>query len=260
MGRPGDPVATGDATRTEALVTLTAGFLDEHTFAYTRDPMAHWQRTLFDVGEQVGLDPLHAGLHRRSLGPTAWVDVRPGWVRRPDLLFEDLVDAVPWAAERRPMYDRTVDVPRLMASYGAEDRLPHPALGEMWRLLDERYTNRASGPLCSAGACLYRGGGDSVAWHGDRIGGGEVIETVVAIVSLGQRRRLLMRPAGGGPSLRFDLGAGDLLVMGGRCQQLWEHCVPKTARPVGARISVQFRTGGTSARGSVRPSGPVPGR
>ena len=34
---------------------------------------------------------------------------------------------------------------------------------------------------------------------------------------------------------------GDLLVMGGTCQRTWEHAVPKTARPTGPRISIQFR-------------------
>ncbi len=227
-------------------------------FDYAVVTMAQWQPTLFDLGDRVGLDTLHAGLQRRFLGPTAWVDFRAGWVLRHDLLFDDLSDGVPWTQEQRPMYDRTVEVPRLVASYGTEDRLPHPILAEIWRRLDERYTTRASGPLRSVGACLYRDGGDSVAWHGDRVGRREVAETVVAIVSLGQRRRLLMRPVTGGSSLRFDLGAGDLLVMGGRCQQLWEHCVPKTARPVRSRISVQFRTAGASARGSALPAGPGP--
>jgi alkylated DNA repair dioxygenase AlkB len=209
--------------------------------------MVSWQRTLFDVGDRVDLGPLGNDRTRRALGPGAWVDFRPDWVRRPDLLYEELRERVPWVQERRPMYDRTVAVPRLVAFYGAEDQLPHPVLADAWHRLDEEYATRTSGPLRSVGACLYRGGADSVAWHGDRIGRQHDIETVVAIVSVGHRRRLLMRPVTGGPSLRFDLGAGDLLVMGGCCQQFWEHCVPKTSRPVGPRISVQFRTGGASA-------------
>ena len=56
---------------------------------------------------------------------------------------------------------------------------------------------------------------------------------MVAIVSLGARRRLLLRPRGGGKGRRFELGRGDLLVMGGSLQRTWEHSVPKTARPVG---------------------------
>jgi len=66
----------------------------------------------------------------------------------------------------------------------------------------------------------------------------------VAILSLGAPRAFLLRPRGGGPSRRSEIGHGDLLVMGGSCQRTWEHAVPKTARAVGPRISVQFRPRG----------------
>jgi alkylated DNA repair dioxygenase AlkB len=93
----------------------------------------------------------------------------------------------------------------------------------------------------TAGLCLYRDGRDSVAWHGDTIGRGGREDTMVAILSLGTPRALLLRPRGGGSSLRFELGHGDLLVMGGSCQRTWEHAIPKTSQVTGARISVQFR-------------------
>jgi alkylated DNA repair dioxygenase AlkB len=64
---------------------------------------------------------------------------------------------------------------------------------------------------------------------------------MVAIVSVGAPRALLLRPRGGGAAVRHALGHGDLLVMGGSCQRTWEHAVPKTARPVGPRISIQYR-------------------
>ena len=41
--------------------------------------------------------------------------------------------------------------------------------------------------------------------------------------------------------LRIRHGHGDLLVMGGSCQRTWEHAIPKTTRPTGPRISIQFR-------------------
>ncbi len=69
---------------------------------------------------------------------------------------------------------------------------------------------------------------------------------MVAIVSFGFPRPLLLRPVGGGEGVRFPLGHGDLVVMGGSCQRTWEHCVPKTARPVGPRVSVQFRPAGVA--------------
>jgi alkylated DNA repair dioxygenase AlkB len=93
--------------------------------------------------------------------------------------------------------------------------------------------------------CFYRDGRDSVAWHGDTIGRSRTEDTMVAIVSFGAPRPLLLRPRGGGePTLRYVLGHGDLVVMGGSCQRTWEHAIPKTARPVGPRISVQFRPRG----------------
>jgi alkylated DNA repair dioxygenase AlkB len=65
---------------------------------------------------------------------------------------------------------------------------------------------------------LYRDGRDSVAWHGDRIRK-EIAEPVVALISLGEPRRFLIRPRGGGQSLAFTLGRGDLLVTGERAQR-----------------------------------------
>ncbi len=110
--------------------------------------------------------------------------------------------------------------------------------------LDEHYRDELGEPFVTAGLCLYRDGRDSVAWHGDRIGRSSTEDTMVAIVSVGDPRALLLRPNGGATAVRHDLGHGDLIVMGGSCQRTWEHCVPKTARPAGPRISIQFRTRG----------------
>jgi alkylated DNA repair dioxygenase AlkB len=175
----------------------------------------------------------------------AWLDVRPGWIGGADALFQQLAQAVPWRAERRTMYDRVVDVPRLLCFYGEGEKLPDPLLTAARDALSEHYRAELGEPLCTAGLCLYRDGRDSVAWHGDTTGRGSTEDTVVAIVSLGAPRALLLRPrGGGGPTLRHDLGHGDLLVMGGSCQRTWEHAVPKTARAAGPRISVQFRPRG----------------
>jgi alkylated DNA repair dioxygenase AlkB len=84
-----------------------------------------------------------------------------------------------------------------------------------------------------------------VAWHGDTTRRGSREDTVVAILSLGAPRALLVRPrGGGGPSRRYKIQHRDLLVMDGSCQRTWEHAVPKTAEAIGARISVQFRPRG----------------
>ncbi len=142
------------------------------------------------------------------------------------------------------MYERVVDVPRLLAFYDAGDPLPHPALTDARDALGRHYAGELGEPFVTAGLCLYRDGRDSVAWHGDRVGRARSRDTMVAILSLGTPRPLLLRPRGGGASLGFHLGHGDLVVMGGSCQRTWDHCVPKTARAVGPRISVQFRPRG----------------
>ncbi|WP_216900733.1 alpha-ketoglutarate-dependent dioxygenase AlkB, partial [Nocardia alni] len=174
----------------------------------------------------------------------AWVDVLPGWLRGADALFDRLVAGVPWRADRRQMYDRVVDVPRLVRFYTEGERLPDAVLGEARIALSEHYFDELGEPFVTVGMCYYRDGNDSVAWHGDTIGRGATDDTMVAIVSVGAPRALLLRPRGGGPSLRYQLGHGDLIVMGGSCQRTWEHAIPKTRRAVGPRISIQFRPRG----------------
>ncbi len=146
------------------------------------------------------------GLVRHPLARGAWVDVLPGWVTA-DSLLPALLEDVPWHAERRPMYDRVVDVPRLLCHYGEGDPLPHPALTAIRDALNARYEPELGEPLVSAGLCLYRDGADSVAWHGDTIGRGRTTDTIVAIVSLGSPRELLLRPRGGGAVARAIAGA-----------------------------------------------------
>ena len=209
------------------------------------------QTSLFDHSE------------RRDLGFGAWIEIRSGWLDdvAADTLFTELTDAVPWRAERRKMYDRVLDVPRLVSFCDLTvSPPPHPAVARLRRRLNDIYAGELGEPFTSAGFCLYRDGTDSVAWHGDTIGRSSTEDTMVAIVSLGATRMFAMRPRGGGASLRADDAAegrggggarksalrlpqchGDLLVMGGSCQRTWEHAVPKTSAPVGPRMSIQFR-------------------
>ena len=204
-----------------------------------------FQASLLDAGEDVAPGPLGATVQRIELSHGAWLDIRRGWLSGADTLFERLVRTVPWQAEQRPMYDRVVDVPRLLCFYGEGEPLPDPALVAAKSALDAHYGAELGEAFATAGLCLYRDGRDSVAWHGDRIGRSRTEDTMVAIISVGAPRALLLRPrGGGGPTLRHDVGHGDLVVMGGSCQRTWEHAVPKTARPVGPRISIQFRTRG----------------
>jgi alkylated DNA repair dioxygenase AlkB len=182
---------------------------------------------------------------RRELGSGAWVEVRSGWLTDAGGLFDELMAQIPWRAERRQMYERVLDVPRLVSFVDfanlVEEPAPHPRLKQMRRRLNDTYGRELGEPFTTAGLCLYRDGNDSVAWHGDKIGRSNTEDTMVAIVSLGATRVFALRPHGGGKSLRLAHRHGDLLVMGGSCQRTWEHSIPKTTRPVGPRISIQFR-------------------
>ncbi|MDQ6688684.1 MAG: alpha-ketoglutarate-dependent dioxygenase AlkB [Actinomycetota bacterium] len=202
--------------------------------------VAGFQPSLFDEAT-VGVGALAGRPRRTSLSSGAWVDVLPGWFAGADQVFPTLVEGVPWRAERREMYDRVVDVPRLVHTFGIGETLPHPALTEAREALSSYYAEELGEPFVTAGCCFYRDGADSVAWHGDNIGRGRRHDTMVAIVSFGSPRKLALRPRGGHTEHSFALGHGDLIVMGGSCQRTWEHAVPKTDRAVGPRISVQFR-------------------
>ncbi|MET9573960.1 alpha-ketoglutarate-dependent dioxygenase AlkB [Streptomyces sp. DT199] len=204
----------------------------------------HLQGSLFDQADELRLGSLD-GISRTHLGFGAWLDTLPGWLGGSDDLFEQLAAEVPWRAERRKMYDSVVDVPRLLAFYGADDRLPHPVLAEARDALSAHYGEELGEPFTTAGLCYYRDGRDSVAWHGDRIGRGARQDTMVAILSVGAPRDLLLRPLRGGrDTVRRPLGHGDLVVMGGSCQRTWEHAIPKSARATEPRISIQFRPHG----------------
>jgi alkylated DNA repair dioxygenase AlkB len=199
------------------------------------------QGSLLDLCASPGLGPLGPSVRRTGLSRGAWLDIRTGWLTGADVLFGRLRDAVPWRGERRQMYDRVVDVPRLLCFYGEGDSLPDPVLDQARQALNTHYRAELGEQFVTSGLCLYRDGRDSVAWHGDTTGRGSTQDTILPILSLGTPRSLLLRPRGGGHAIRHEAGHGDLIVMGGSCQRTWEHSVPKTTRVIGPRISVQFR-------------------
>jgi alkylated DNA repair dioxygenase AlkB len=153
--------------------------------------------------------------------------------------FASLLEGTAWRAERRPMYDRIVDVPRLIAWFGAEAGFPEP----LARIVST-VSSLLGVSFDSAGLNLYRDGRDSVAWHSDREVAGRA-ESTIAIASFGDARRLMLRrkdPAAR-KTLVCDLLPGSVLVMAGAAQHHWEHHVPKEPRAVGPRIGVVLRQG-----------------
>jgi alkylated DNA repair dioxygenase AlkB len=192
------------------------------------------QLALFGRSEAPSFDRAFSGLERIVLAEGAWIDLARGWLSGHDQVFDQLHAATNWRAERRVMYEKEVDVPRLYAELSCGEK-SLPAIEEMRTAFDAHY--RCS--FARTSFALYRDGNDSVAWHGDYVAR-EMNEALVATVSVGAPRRFLLRRTGGGPSTAFSLGWGDLLVMGGTCQRTYQHAIPKV-RHAFPRISIMLR-------------------
>ncbi len=193
------------------------------------------QGSLLDSATEPTYDPAFGAATRTDLGRGAWLEVVPGWLAGAETLLDRVLEAAPWAAHERWMYDKVVAEPRLSTRSWSDP--PDPVLG-MAAALGRRYEL----DLSAVSANLYRDGRDSVAWHGDTAGR-RVATTVVAILVLGAPRRFLLRPRGGGVAHKMTPAHGDLLVMGGTCQRTWEHAVPKCAA-AGVRVALMFREPG----------------
>ncbi|WP_028914885.1 alpha-ketoglutarate-dependent dioxygenase AlkB [Pseudoxanthomonas sp. J31] len=207
---------------------------------------------LFDNGPQTLVEDAEGGIRY-------WAEFLPPALARE--WFEALRDGCRWQSARRPMYDRVVDVPRLMAWYGLHEVPEGLPLAAML----ERVQAVAPGAYNSAGLNFYRDGNDSVAMHNDKLHQ-LVPGQPLALVSLGSARRMNIRAKAGGRALGIDLEPGSLLVMSHASQLTHEHGIPKTARPVAPRMSVVFRARPQAARtryswqAGVGVSGSVPGQ
>lgn len=170
-----------------------------------------------------------------ALDRTSWIEHIPNWLAEPESLFAELMEIAPWLQRDRWMYTRTVIEPRLTADFPDVDEVPLERLREIARALSEHF----GVGYRSLWVNLYRDQHDSTAWHGDNIGRIQA-ESIVPVLTLGASRRFLIRPADGGRAWTFRPTSGDLIVMGGRAQRDWRHCVPKEAAPSGPRISINF--------------------
>jgi alkylated DNA repair dioxygenase AlkB len=180
-------------------------------------------------------------VERIQLDEKSWLDFGPQFLRGADQLFEQIRDERPWKQRTRKLFDKEMLEPRLTAPWQVGMPL-HPLIERIRQSLNERYQREFD----TIGFNYYRDGNDSVAWHRDHIPR-SIPEPVVVLLSLGEPRKLMLRPYGGGRSLAFPLGGGDLLVTGGLTQRRWEHAILKVSH-AGPRISLAFRHG-TKYRG-----------
>jgi alkylated DNA repair dioxygenase AlkB len=193
-----------------------------------------YQASLFgDADTELAFD--FSLTRRLALDRTSWVEHVPNWLSHAEGLFGELMETAPWLQRDRWMYTRTVIEPRLTADYPDVDEVPSKTLRALAAGLSEHYGVRYR----SLWVNLYRDQHDSTAWHGDNIGRVQA-HAIVPVLTLGASRRFLMRPTAGGQTLTFRPVSGDLIVMGGRAQRDWRHCVPKESLPSGPRISINF--------------------
>jgi alkylated DNA repair dioxygenase AlkB len=195
-----------------------------------------WQQCLFAFDEP-SIDDTFADVTRTWLDDDSWIDYAPNWLHGADRIFGELIALLPWKQREVTMYDRRLPEPRLTAWWNTSAATPEvlPVLAEARAAISRHYAK----PFDSIGFNLYRDGHDSVAWHSDRERF-RLEDPTVAIVSTGRPRSFHVRRRGGGPSQSWQLGHGDLFVMGGSCQHYWEHSVPKVAA-AGPRLSIMFR-------------------
>ena len=189
----------------------------------------------------------------RSL-PLAHADLAfdPDWLPRAeaDALFAALRRSVPWEVHRIRLFGRQVDSPRLSCwigdpgaayRYSGTTFAPHPWPPAL-AMVRERLAADAGAAFDSVLANLYRDGRDAMGWHSDdepELGPAPVI----ASLSLGATRRFRLKArAAAGEGLSLDLPHGSLLLMRGATQRHYRHALPRTARPVGERINLTFRT------------------
>jgi alkylated DNA repair dioxygenase AlkB len=197
-----------------------------------------WDLALFDdLGddEAVRVDAQAlATAATHQLDEHSWISHARGFVLGHHALLGQLSAIDGWEQRRRWMYNRVVDEPRLTNEFRDISHAP-------LMLRDVGTALSAHCGVAYDGIWMnwYRDHRDSTSWHADRPA--NVPEAaVVPVVSLGDTRRFLIRPVGGGPSITFVAEGGDVLIMHGRCQRDWQHCVPKQKRPASARMSLNF--------------------
>jgi alkylated DNA repair dioxygenase AlkB len=197
-----------------------------------------WEPTLFDAEGvdavvSVNVESLVAATHHR-LDDHSWLTHAHGFLTGHRQLLDLLSTDKGWEQRSRWMYNRVVDEPRLTNEFQSLTTAP-ALVCEIADALSDHCGVRYDGVWMN----WYRDHRDGTGWHADRPAN-LAATAAVPVLSLGAARRFLIRPAGGGPSTVLVPDGGDLVIMHGRCQRDWQHCVPKQRKPATARMSLNF--------------------
>jgi alkylated DNA repair dioxygenase AlkB len=196
-----------------------------------------YQPSLFD-DDEADTPAIHIAAFESAtehrLDEHSWITYVPGFLTGHHRLLADLATLDVWEQRQRWMFDRRVEEPRLTGEYVDLSAAPR-LLAELAGTLGERLGVRYDRIWMN----WYRDNHDGTGWHADRPAN-KAPTAVIPVLSLGAPRRFLVRPFGGGSSTVFTPAGGDLIIMQGRCQRDWQHCVPKQKAPAGARMSLNF--------------------
>jgi alkylated DNA repair dioxygenase AlkB len=191
--------------------------------------------------------------HGVELGEDAWIALVPEVMFDHAAAMEALIDELPLAPESLVIFGKPVETPRLVSFHGD----PHARYGYSGRVFDPKpwtpflasVRERVREVTGTRFDCVlvnhYRDGKDAMGWHADdepELGPNAPRDVLIASLSLGAMRRFVLRHRRRSDDKRtLELGQGNLLVMGGTTQHRWQHCVPRTAKPVGPRMNLTFR-------------------
>jgi len=183
---------------------------------------------------------------RIDLGQGAWLHFVETFITDHVELMRELLGDLPLRQQTIRIMGRDILMPRRTSWHGDrgmtytysgktfEAEPWTPELTQVQLLLEQMLGHRFNSVLVNH----YRDGSDSVGWHADDE---PEIGPVIASVSLGARRRFVLKENATGEKREFNLGWGDLLVMGGTTQEHFQHCIPKTKKAVGPRLNLTFR-------------------
>jgi alkylated DNA repair dioxygenase AlkB len=165
-------------------------------------------------------------------------------------IYQELLEKTPWQQDPIKVFGKTHLQPRLTALFGNEDKSysysnikmqPHP-WNPLLRKINLRLETEIKHTFTSVLLNLYRDGKDSNGWHSDNekeLGKNPII----ASLSFGAERSFhLQHQTQKNLKHKIILEHGSLLMMKGTTQAYWKHQIPKTTKPIGARINLTFRT------------------
>ena len=141
--------------------------------------------------------------------------------------FAILLEKIPWTTMQ---WKAGRKLPRKIFSYPAGNKGEIPILDSLIKLIENKYKTN----VLSIWMNLYENGDHWTPPHKDTYG------TDVYTLSFGATRHFWLQHDSTGDKLEYELANGDLFYFNEETNSQYKHCIPKTKKDVGPRISVVF--------------------